>query len=904
MKNWRNDNFRAKGHGRAFVRILACVLSACVLLGYSAASGAKETGRYLSGKAALRSGDYEKARKSFEAGLNDGENSEALQAGLLQVLRETGDYADLIRRAEEFLASRPRSSLLHLERGRIAAAVSDYAGAEKHFRQAGQLAAAGSAVYMEATRHLAEVLEATGRRGEAQTCWNHLIGEYRRGRVQGSQSLGAAAIALWRRGSIQDAKDVFLDATDSNAGEVSLETLADFGYLFLDKYNATEALNIFRDCLKINRFYPKALTGIAMAKRYDSDFEAATYAMTALNVNPNYVPARNLLAELAIESEDLREAQEHIQASLQSSPVDLEALSLQAVCFYLSGRSDDFAAAEKKILTANKSYGRLYYILAENLVSRRKYQEAVDFNRKAVALDPELWAAYVSLGMNLTRTGQLEEGRRAIQTAFDGDGYNVWAFNSLNLLEQMNAFAASSSAHFRFLMSEEDAPVLSIYAAGLAEEVYAKLTQRYGFAPRGPLQIEIFPDHGGFAVRTLGLPGLSGALGVCFGKVIAIDSPRARRSGAFNWGSTLWHEFAHVISLQMSNHNIPRWYSEGISVYEENRARPGWGDNLTLSFIKAYKEGKLLKASELNNGFVRPKNPEQIMLSYYQAGLVCQWIEETFGFDKIPKSLLLFAENKSSEEVFLQTLGLNAAGMDAAYARFLDTRFKNLAAHVRVESAASTPGAATAKPDDKEALRRVLQNNPNDFFANLQLGTLLLQEGADAEAEALLKRAQEVFPRYVGPGNPYQLLGQRYQDLKRDDEALAEYVAWSRQDGGAREPLLKAADIYRSRKEWDLAAKTLALSLYINPYDQDVLRKLSEAAMEAGNWPEAVSACRALTGLNPVDAAGAHYDLARALLGAGNLREAKRAILRALEIAPAFRKAQQLLLKISESQKP
>ena len=225
MKNWRNNNSRAKGHGRVFVRMLACVLGACVFLGYSAASGAKETDHYLSGKTALKSGDYEKARKSFEAGLNDGENSEALQAGLLQVFRETGAYADSMRRAEEFLASRSRSSLLHLERGRIAEAVSDYAGAEKHFRQAGQLAATGSAVYMEATRHLADALEATGRRIEARNYWDRLIEEYRRGRVQGSGSLGVAAVAFWRRGSIQDARDVFLDATDSDAGEVSLRRL-------------------------------------------------------------------------------------------------------------------------------------------------------------------------------------------------------------------------------------------------------------------------------------------------------------------------------------------------------------------------------------------------------------------------------------------------------------------------------------------------------------------------------------------------------------------------------------------------------------------------------------------------------------------------------------------------------
>jgi hypothetical protein len=116
----------------------------------------------------------------------------------------------------------------------------------------------------------------------------------------------------------------------------------------------------------------------------------------------------------------------------------------------------------------------------------------------------------------------------------------------------MEKFARNRSEHFVFSMSKEDVPALTAYAPDLAEEVYSKLTERYGFKPEGPLHIEIFPDHDGFAVRTLGLPGLGGALGVCFGKVIAIDSPRARDQGKFNWGSTLWHEFAHVITLQMT----------------------------------------------------------------------------------------------------------------------------------------------------------------------------------------------------------------------------------------------------------------------------------------------------------------------------------------------------------------
>ena len=97
----------------------------------------------------------------------------------------------------------------------------------------------------------------------------------------------------------------------------------------------------------------------------------------------------------------------------------------------------------------------------------------------------------------------------------------------------------------------------------------------------------MFPKHDDFAVRTLGLPGMIGALGACFGRVVTLDSPRARPPGEFSWGETLWHEMAHVITLQMSNNRLPRWLSEGTSVFEERRARPEWGRETDLPFAQA-----------------------------------------------------------------------------------------------------------------------------------------------------------------------------------------------------------------------------------------------------------------------------------------------------------------------------
>ncbi len=250
--------------------------------------------------------------------------------------------------------------------------------------------------------------------------------------------------------------------------------------------------------------------------------------------------------------------------------------------------------------------------------------------------------------------------------------------------------------------------------------------------------------------------------------------------------------------------------------------------------------------------------------------------------------------------MFRRTLGLDSAGMDAAYARFVDAQIKELASHLNFPETHKAREGNAASEIDKKELAQVLQKNPKDFFANLKMGILLRKEGANAEAVSYLKSAQQLFPQYVEPGNPYELLAKIYQESKREEDALNEYLSWRLRDGNSAVPLLEAAKIYRNRKNWDSAARMLELSIFINPYDQDVQRQLGEAAMEAGRWPVAIAAYRTLMGLNAPDPAGAHFDLARALLASGDRREAKREVLRALEIAPSFKKAQGLLLKISD----
>ena len=840
--------------------------------------------------AALRGGDYPAARKGYEALVAEGRNAEQARVGLLRTLNETGAYREASKLAETFVSRNP-SPELFLEAGLIARAIGDLRRAETYLRRSHEQPGPAG---IHAAGELAELMNSQGKRSEARVLWEGIMQQYRSGRLRGSEALGQAAVAAWRLGYAQDAKDIFLDATDENAsGPVSARPLADFGFLFLDKYNSTDATGVFRDCLKINGRYPPALLGMARTRLFDSSPEAENQARAAISVNPNYVPAINLLAELRMQEEDYASAEREVRRALAIDPANLESLSLLAACQQSTGDLAGYAATELKALGINPSCGLFYHTLAENLVMRRKYRETVERERRAVQLDPELWAAHAGLGMNLLRLGEMEEGREATERAFRGDPFNVWAYNTLDLLDQMDKFVRARSAHFVFVMSKEDGPVLAPFATRLAEEAYAGLAARYGFNPAGPIRVELFPDHGGFAVRTLGLPSL-GALGVCFGTVIAQDSPRARKAGSFNWGSTLWHEYAHVITLQMTNHNIPRWYSEGISVHEEHRARPGWGDGLTAQFIRAYKEGRTLKVSELNRGMMRPRFPEQIAFSYYQAGLFCELIEKRFGPDRIRQTLLLFGQGKSADEVFRQCLGWDSRTLESEYAGYLDARLRDLARNLDFTHADTSGQKGT-----RETLAAILASNPDDFFANLRLGSLEKEQGSFAAAELYLKRAQEIFPEYTEDGGTYRLLFEIYQEAKRQDDALAQLSGWSSHDGEAVFPLTRAAEIYRARKDWKAAAGVLDTASYINPYDAPARKTLGECAAAAGDWSAAAAAYQVLLALNPPDPVAAHCGLAQAWMALGRKPEARKEVLRALEIAPTFQPAQQLLLELN-----
>src|SRR6202034_2334922 len=205
-------------------------------------------------------------------------------------------------------------------------------------------------------------------------------------------------------------------------------------------------------------------------------------------------------------------------------------------------------------------------------------------------------------------------------------------------------------------LHKTEAALLRPYMQPELHAILATYETKYRMKLHGPVQVEVYPNHEDFAVRTLGMPGL-GALGVTFGNVVAMDSPSARKPGDFHWASTLRHEMSHVFILAATNHRVPRWFTEGLAVHEETQASPEWGDPITPDIVVALRDKKLLPVAQLDRGFIRPEYPAQVVVSYYQAGRICDYIQSRWGDDKLLDIVHSYAQLKTTPEVIQQNLG-------------------------------------------------------------------------------------------------------------------------------------------------------------------------------------------------------------------------------------------------------
>ena len=715
---------------------------------------------------------------------------------------------------------------------------------------------AGASVSRAATPGDCQALRKHGHRAEAQKCYESLTT---------ARDPYLRAEGYWGAEQYEEANNQFRIAVAQSPANAMYRVR--WGRLLHERFNNTDADNLFQEALERDPNNAQAYYGLALVSADGFDSKAVTYVNKALELDPKFVEAHELKANLLLEDSDEAKASAEADEALKLSPEALDAMAIHAAIEILADRSPD--AWLEKIRQVNPVYGQGYALIAHHLVLNRRYQDGIAYYRKAIAANPRLWSAHSQLGINLMRLGQEDEPRRQLELSYDNGYRNDETVNSLRLLDSYKNFVTFRDATTILKLQKNEAALLRPYFEAELKRIIATYNKKYKMTLPGPVQVEVYPNHEDFAVRTMGMPGL-GALGVTFGEVIAMDSPSARPPGEFLWASTLWHEMSHVYVLTVTNHRVPRWFTEGLAVHEETQASPEWGDRITPEVVAAIRDKKLLPVADLDRGFIRPEYPGQVLVSYYQAGRICDYIQDRWGAGKLLQMVHSFAGHTTTPDVIRQDLGMAPEEFDKQFLAWLDLDVGKTVANF-------------------DKWRAALKD--------------LVKQARDKNYDAVLKEGEEVramYPDYIYPANAYEFMAQADMAKGNKPAAAAILTAYEK-IGGHNPPALKEL----ATLEVDLgkpgeAAATLDRLNYIYPMDEDLHRRLGDLWFAQKNYSGAIREYTAVIASNPIDKASAQFNLARTYFAAGQKENAQDHILASLEAAPDYRPAQKLLLQLND----
>jgi tetratricopeptide (TPR) repeat protein len=875
------------------------------------------------GWAAFRRGNHEEALTRMDrlAGLDPAHPlPRYLKA---RVLTRTGKYLEALDHATAAVLAAP---------GDRAAEAARFDLLERLGRHDEALAAATAALAdrpddLVARDARARALEERGRRAEALAEYDRVIAAYNEGSPPDAEIpavVHAALRATWLSQNAAD--DLVLSALKILSKRIEAEPEnVDLLLALADVYQANRgskgqgiAQKHYKKILDQNHAVVEARVGLARSLLlfYD-EAGAASQCRKALDVNPSFVPAMSVLAAIHVGDGDYDKADGLWDRAKKVNPRDKEARSVRAARLLIGGDRAAFEALAAEVLRDDPTYGRLYSIAAELVGERqRRYDVAAELAKKATEVDPSDAVAYVVLGESLLNLGREDEGRAVLLKGVEASKRygDVVRDNYLEVLDVLETFVENRSENFVLRQHPEEAAVMTPYLLPLLEQAWADLSKKYDFVPQGPVLVESFHRHDDFSARSVGAPNIP-ALGVCFGQLITLDGPLSRPLGEFSWAPVAWHEFAHVVTLQMSKGQVPRWLTEGLSVHEEKAHDPLWGRGMEKQLHDRWRNGRLLKMSEINHAFRGP----DVMFAYYQGGLIADYVTKEWGFQAIQKMLRRFADDVTTEKVFDEVLKTPLADFDRRFEAYVSTLVGDYklvprwddesktafevrtkanpadaeawtrlgwALHQRgvsIDAGAAVDKAKALAPDApelvllqgeialrakrldvaKERFEKFLSLGGDDFGARVALAQIAMEERKSADAVRHYEAAASCFPRYSGKrSNPFLELSKLYEgegNTAKSVEALSRYAENAPDDFEVRKTLL---DWYVEKKDDAAVLATCRELVQINPFgatrkkrpDLEVHARYAEALTRAGRKEDAVREWRVqsvLVGLLP-----------------------------------------------------
>ncbi len=667
------------------------------------------------------------------------------------------------------------------------------------------------------------------------------------------------------------------------------------GELALDKEDFELAADLFRKAIELQAEDPDLLYGLARALENSDRPQAFGSLSQALAVNPKHVPSLLFRVEHAIDAEQYTEAKEVLGKIEAVNAQQPDAWAYRSVLANLGNDPKAAEIARASALSTWSKNPRVDFLIGRKLSRKYRFAEGAAHQEQALAVDPGYLPARIQLVQDWLRLGRDADAWKLADDVHRQDGYDVQVFNLLELRDKLTKYVTIDRDGFRVRMEAKEATVYGDDVLTLLNRAHHTLGEKYGYRITDPITVEIFPEPNDFAVRTFGMPGASGYLGVCFGKVITANSPASQAEHPANWQAVLWHEFCHVVTLELTRNRMPRWLSEGISVYEERQGDPTWGQRMTPRYREWILKGELTPLAEMSGAFLAPESPQHLQFAYFQASLVVEFLIERDGLLTLRQVLTDLATGMTAADSLERRYG-PLKELNETFREYAEEQARRFGHGLDWEA---HDLSAIINSDDPTALKQWVDDHPTSWVGLNALAAHDFRLREFGKARKTLQTLVDLLPDYAGGDSAYEALAlccQKQGDILAERQALERFARAADAPSAALRRLL---ELQFAAKDWPALVETTQRLRAVNPLLSELHRPAAEAAEHLNRTNDAITAWQSMLAIGTPDRAEAHFRLAKLLVPESPLK-ARRHILEALERAPRYRAAQDLLWELVE----
>ncbi len=629
-----------------------------------------------------------------------------------------------------------------------------------------------------------------------------------------------------------------------------------------------------------------------------------------LGQNPRSVAAIVQRGARVLDDRRYQDAGEVLDQALAVDGRDKDALAHRAAVAWLLHDEEDYAKWRERALVGDEKQPDVDRVLGEHLVALYRFADSIPFFEAALSAEPDDVPSLHGLAKALIYTGQGARAKEVLLRAKAKDaGYvDPWRTNALAVQQLLDEqYDRVENERFVVSVHRDDRNVMLEYLMPLCLEAFSTLGSKYQYQPDRKVAVEVFHTWDDFSVRTIGFRGFT-ALGACFGPFLTLVSPGDTdlRKQDFMWEATVWHEYAHVLTLGVSKHRVPRWLTEGFSVHEEKERDRTFERGMDRELFDAFHNRDIPPVRLLNRLF----RGERILFGYYQGGLIVDLIARDFGFAKAIELLRAFGDDLDNEAAFQRALGISSATFDQQFLEFVDKEklrgmklvphFDDAAVHrlltratkepsdlqVRIDLAwafvqrrnpvdagphlalvlqrepdngrallvrASLLAMRNSMPEALEAWTRGFAAGADDFDSRIAFGRALLATGDEEGAERQFQSAKACWPNCTEQDNaPELLLARLYRETDRRESSLLELKSYCRRTARAYAPRWLLAEFEREAGNREAELRYLEECNRIDPFRREQHVRMGDALVKLGRAPEAAREYEVAAAVSPV----------------------------------------------------